>query len=117
PMQLRDGAGDLPTRRLATAVAALARGNRDRDPPAHFLRRLDHLSVLAEQVTFPQDAQGGLGPRADLGGTGLRQHGGYLLYLVVRGNVPRSMTRSSRKTVSSARPRRAPPLSTPRPPC
>jgi hypothetical protein len=79
--------GDLSHRRRATAVATLARGDRDRDPPAHLLRCLDHLAILAEEIPLPKYAERGLGPLADFRWAGLRRHAGYLLYLVVTGNI------------------------------
>src|SRR5262249_23656039 len=50
------------------------------------------------------------------GGTGLGQHAGHLLYLVVRGNLTRSISRWSSKNLSTDRSRRIPTLSTARPP-
>src|SRR5207244_7707166 len=96
-----EGLRALPNRRLAAAVSALARGDRDRDPPAHFLRRLDDLSVFPKEVALAENAQGRLGPLADFGGTDLRQHSGHLLYLVVSRTLPRSISCPSSKNVST----------------
>src|SRR5207302_1073912 len=70
-----EGLGDLPNRGPAPTVAPLARRNRDRHTPAHFLRRFDHLAVLAKQITLAQHAQGRLGPLTNFGGAGLQHTG------------------------------------------
>jgi hypothetical protein len=69
-----EGLGHLPHRGRAAPVPGFTRRNGHRDPPAHFLRRLDHFSVLAEEIALAEDAKGGFSPLADSGGAGLRQH-------------------------------------------
>src|SRR5262249_59215851 len=65
-----------------------ARRNGHRHPPAHFLRRLGHLTVPSAEVTLTKHAQGGLGPLADSRWAGLAQHPFLLLSMASEPSSP-----------------------------